>query len=80
MTKQNANLFQLLFFDTTITSKFNLAVFFKKLHSGNNNRAFSKIEGVEYETYQVMQEPIMGSCSSFSPSSADECEARVGDW
>ena len=30
MTKQNANLFQLLFFDTTITSKFNLAVFFKK--------------------------------------------------
>ena len=35
---QNDDLSQLLSFDTTITSKFNFALFFKKHHSRNDNR------------------------------------------
>ena len=47
MTMQNEDLSQLLTFDTTITSKLNLAVFLKN-HSRNDNRAFSKLECVAY--------------------------------
>ena len=47
-TKQNANVSQLLSYDKTMTPLLNLAVFFKKHHSRNHKRDFSKIECVEY--------------------------------
>ena len=47
MTKKNVDLSQLLPFDTIkVTSKLNLVVLFKKHHSGDENRAFSKIKCV----------------------------------
>ena len=52
MTAQNNDFSQLLSFDKTITSKLSRAVF-KKDHSCTDNRAFSKIEFVEYIGSQV---------------------------
>ena len=52
MTTQNNDFSQLLSFDKTITSKLSRAVF-NKGHSCTDNRAFSKIECVEYIWSQV---------------------------
>ena len=46
--KQNVDISQSFSFDTTINSKLNLAVFFNKYRSRNDNRAFSKIECVQF--------------------------------
>ena len=77
MTKQNADLSQLLFFDIKITSKFNLTINKKKLHCRNNKRAFSKIECVEYGTSQIRS--LLWAPALVFLLFCGKREARVGD-